>query len=210
MQRVMASVLNAGTDPFHLMDCIYVQKPGELQLNHVLLLHGGADISPSIYNQQPNDFCFAERTPSARDLLEMAFIAQALKMNLPIIGICRGAQLLCAMDGGSLVQHIVGHAANGNHTIQDTRTKEYYRANSAHHQMMKPKTNNGNLVLAICPEKVMGYEEGEVPQQFSCCPEIVYFPNMRGLGIQGHPEWMPGSNFTKYCASLINNFLLKD
>lgn len=210
MQRVIASAMYAGCDPFHLMDSDCISNPRDLQQNHVLLLHGGADISPSIYKQSPNEYCYAERTPGYRDLIEMALVEQALKMDLPIIGICRGAQLLCAMDGGTLVQHIVGHGHNGNHSIQDTRTKKYYRANTAHHQMMKPKQDNGNLVLAICPDELIGYEEDGNPQRFDCCPEIVYFPHMRGIGIQGHPEWMPHSEFTKYCATLINDFILKD
>ena len=40
-------------------------------------------------------------------------------------------------------------------------------------------------------------------------PEVVYFPQLNALGIQGHPEWMGNGNpFVQYCTSLINSLLL--
>lgn len=211
MKRVMASALYNNVDPFALMDSKLVRKPSDLTLDCVLLLHGGADISPSIYGQQPNDYCYADRTPDGRDLAELALIEQARKMGLPIVGLCRGAQLLCAVDGGTLVQHITNHSSSGNHSIRDTRVPDkYYKSNSAHHQMMQPLAGVGNIVLADIQQDVVGYGENNICKIYNSCPEIVYFPRLRAIGIQGHPEWMPGSIFTQYCASLIKEFLLED
>jgi len=210
MKRIVASALYSNEDPFHMHESLSVKHPEELTKENILLLHGGADISPSLYKEKANSFCYASNKLSERDRLEVALVAQALALNLPIIGICRGAQLLCAMDGGTLIQHVVGHAEYGGHIIQDTLTKKYYRANSAHHQMMQPLADRGNQILAICPEPLVGYGENNQPKKYASCPEIVYFPHMRGIGIQGHPEWMPHSEFTLYCAELINKYILKD
>lgn len=67
-----------------------------------LLLTGGEDINPDIYNRvfdslrcdTPNDY---------RDSIEMALIGKALKLKLPIMGICRGHQMLNVYFGGSLI-----------------------------------------------------------------------------------------------------------
>jgi putative glutamine amidotransferase len=75
-----------------------------------LLLAGGADIDPSAYG--------AERHPKTtntrpdRDRAEIALARRALERDLPLLGICRGMQLLNVALGGTLVQHLpddVGH-----------------------------------------------------------------------------------------------------
>jgi len=210
MKYTMASVGWRSTDPFDLMDSIPVTHPNQIERHHVLLLHGGEDISPSIYNQEPNEFCFAPRKPSRRDTLEIACVEQAVKMGLPIVGICRGAQLICALDGGSLCQHIVGHSQNGGqHHLYDPVTKEILcKSNTAHHQMMIPKP--GNVILAQTQEKFRGFGENEEVTEYTTCPEIVWFPEMRAIGIQGHPEWLPKSKFTQLCGEFITKYLLKD
>ena len=78
----------------------------ELRDNHVLILHGGGDISPALYNKPVAPRGGGYYKPSHRDQQEWMFIKEAVKQNIPIVGICRGAQMLCAFDGGELVQHI--------------------------------------------------------------------------------------------------------
>jgi len=77
-----------------------------------LCLAGGEDVEPSRYGAVP-----APQTESAdprRDALELALIATARERDLPILGICRGFQVLNVAYGGSLVQHVDGHReANG-------------------------------------------------------------------------------------------------
>lgn len=204
------SALYKSDDPFAIFDSVDgVIYPHQLKEGGVLLLHGGADISPAIYGQKANKFCHADNTLSHRDTQEVALVKRALELNMPIIGICRGAQLLCAMDGGILVQHLVNHGG-GNHPITDGRSVTKYESNSAHHQMLKPNKKHNNVILAMAETYVNGYEEDEVLREYDHVPEIVYFPKMNAIGIQGHPEWMPKSDFTKYCASLIQEFLIKD
>ena len=207
---ILCQALYEGADPFAMFDSTFgATSPDQLTKDCALLLHGGEDISPSIYNEKTNSHCFARDTPSKRDKVEMAFVQRALELNIPIIGICRGAQLLCAMDGGSLVQHIVGHVG-GNHPITLVDTHEKIRANSAHHQMLKLNKKHKNILLAISEDPVRGIGENDVEKEYDHVPEIVYFPKMNALGIQGHPEWMPNSVFTQKCAEYIKKFLIKE
>lgn len=204
--KILQNALRWSNDPFALFRIVEVaQTPDKLSPDGVLLLHGGEDISPSIYGEDPIDQCHADRQPSPRDLQEMELLQQAVKMGIPIIGICRGAQLLCAMDGGKLWQHSTGHQG-GNHAIFDTTDGEGYVTNSAHHQIMRPLVHN--LTLAVCNETVDVWDESGKPQKIERTPEIVFFPHLNAIGIQGHPEWNPNARFVSYCARLIETFLL--
>ncbi|MFH8749968.1 gamma-glutamyl-gamma-aminobutyrate hydrolase family protein [Streptomyces rimosus] len=73
-----------------------------------LVIAGGPDVEPVRYGADPDP-----RTgPPARDrdIWELALIDAALQARLPLLGICRGMQLLNVALGGTLVQHIDGHA----------------------------------------------------------------------------------------------------
>jgi len=206
--KVLYNALRPGYDPFQIFQKVETAyTPQDLTANGVLLLHGGEDISPSIYGQEPIDQCYASREPAPRDVKEMALVEQAVKMGIPIIGLCRGAQLICAMDGGSLYQHCVGHAG-GDHSLFDVETEEGYVTNSAHHQVMRPREHN--KIIAISQKDVMVWETSDTAIKVSAIPEIVFFPYFKALAIQGHPEWNPNPRFVQYCTSLIKNYLLKD
>jgi len=112
-----------------------VFEPEDLvNTNSILILHGGEDISPAIYGQTPSKYTRAGRKLSQRDKHEVALAEQAIKLGIPIFGICRGAQLACAIAGGSLVQHVENHITSGHNIV--TATGETYKTSSCHHQMM--------------------------------------------------------------------------
>jgi putative glutamine amidotransferase len=69
-----------------------------------LLLAGGSDIDPGAYGaaREPT----TDHTTPARDSLELALTRGALERDLPILGICRGLQLLNVVRGGTLIQHL--------------------------------------------------------------------------------------------------------
>ncbi|NGN64298.1 gamma-glutamyl-gamma-aminobutyrate hydrolase family protein [Streptomyces sp. A7024] len=72
-----------------------------------LVVAGGPDVEPGRYGASPE-----ERTgPPApeRDAWELALIEAALERELPLLGICRGSQLLNVACGGTLLQHLDGH-----------------------------------------------------------------------------------------------------
>ena len=69
-----------------------------------LLISGGADVSPSVYKEEKLPCC-GENAP-ARDLLESWCVNYAMQRRLPILGICRGLQILNCVLGGALYQDI--------------------------------------------------------------------------------------------------------
>jgi putative glutamine amidotransferase len=78
-----------------------------------LLLAGGADVDPRSYGARPHEQTAG--TWPERDRFEVALAQRALQRGMPVLGICRGMQLLNVAAGGTLVQHlpdVVGHEAH--------------------------------------------------------------------------------------------------
>ena len=69
-----------------------------------LVMCGGWDIEPSRYGQETSDKI--EETDSLRDETEMTLLGTALELDMPVLGICRGAQMVNVHLGGTLHQHI--------------------------------------------------------------------------------------------------------
>jgi len=69
-----------------------------------LVIAGGPDVDPARYDEPPHPETGAPRT--RRDAWELALLAAALDRDLPVLGICRGAQLFNVARGGSLIQHL--------------------------------------------------------------------------------------------------------
>ena len=163
-----------------------VTTPDQLNNAKALILWGGEDIATSLYGEQPV-YSFSSWGLSRRDSIERDLVWSAVDLGIPILGICRGAQLLCALDGGKLWQHVDGHAGS-NHSVE-LMSGEIIKTNSLHHQMMRPKSHNMVMgwskdVLSPVKCSELGEHRTDEPE-----PEIVYFPHMKALGIQGHPEY---------------------
>lgn len=69
-----------------------------------LLLAGGGDVLPEFYGQSAT--ALVQGVDRARDLTEIALVQAALERGMPLLSICRGAQLLCIAAGGTLHQDI--------------------------------------------------------------------------------------------------------
>lgn len=79
-----------------------------------LVICGGADVDPERYGEQPHPRT-ANWRPD-RDAWEAALIGAADRAGVPILGVCRGMQLMAAVAGGRLDQHTpdtVGHEGHG-------------------------------------------------------------------------------------------------
>ena len=160
--------------------------PDDLDSSHKLLIvHGGEDISPSIYGEKP---CVTDATPepSDRDLIEIATIKRAWELKIPVFGICRGAQLLCAMLGGSLYQDAPHHAGGQHWLILQDGTKLW--TNSVHHQMMIP-SKEGKVLAHAGKHKARRWKKDTWVTEEIFEPEVVLYQDSRSLAIQGHPEW---------------------
>lgn len=203
-----------GTGRFTPFDQVYQQaiqvEPEDIKAGKVdgLVIWGGADISPCIYGQKAAKWCGAGDEMSMRDAVEVAVVAEAIKQGVPIIGVCRGAQLVCAMAGGKLVQHVNHHS--GDHLIT-TKDGMKLVTNSYHHQMMYPFDVKHDLIAWTTDNRATIYmgETGEMDEMNDKVePEVVYFPEIKALGIQGHPEFLdPEDEFVMYSNQLVREYL---
>src|SRR5678815_3219496 len=98
----------------------------------LVVFTGGADVSPAFYGEpkHPKTSCAAYR-----DYEESAAFETANAHRIPMLGICRGAQLVCALSGGRLIQHQENPYSR--HPILTIDGSEYIMT-SCHHQAMFP------------------------------------------------------------------------
>lgn len=163
-----------------------------------IVVQGGVDLCPETYGEDHLD---QEKWPGdkARDIYELDVIDYAFKNKIPILGICRGFQLLNAYFGGTLYQDIDTEIGTpiyhynkpiydeNNHSVQflddSLLANEIYcnidriqQVNSIHHQAVK-KLGNNLVVEAICPtDNIIEAFRYDSKHQF------VY-------GVQWHPEF---------------------
>lgn len=194
-------------DPFGLFDkVVHVVDACQIKQGDCLILWGGEDIATEIYGQTPNKYVYSHKK-SARDILEIDMVNHCIANDIPIIGICRGAQLLCALAGGSLAQHIDGHGQSHNITLHDEQDT-VIRCNSSHHQMMLPPAS---AVVLATDSACLGIDEHNKAIKYPRSVEVVWFPTILALGIQPHPEWTSSpKEFNDYCVRKIKQYILKD
>lgn len=158
----------------------------------LIVFTGGEDICPSMYGEE-NIASYG--CNSHRDHYEKLWFMYAKSYKIPMVGICRGMQLFTVMQGGSLLQHIDGHGGKSHyiHTIDDTEVP----VNSLHHQVCIPYSpKEGKYVGELLAWSHAGSNwEGsdhteKVFQDMGCVPEAIWYPEIKALGVQFHPEMM--------------------
>ncbi len=162
----------------------YLPAP-EPERYDALLLSGGGDVAPARYGEE-NTACF--RVDEARDEAEFRLIDAFLRAGKPILGICRGHQVLNVYFGGSLVQHLpgaekhtptpAGDGVHRTHALAGSFPAELYGAefpvNSAPHQGI------GRLAPEL--EAVQWAEDGVI--------EACRHRSLPVWSVQWHPERM--------------------
>lgn len=191
-----AAVERAGGEPI-AMDAREYRGDLDLAAYDGLLTTGGVDVDPARYDE-PRD-PDTEPSSAARDEAEFALTRAALDLDVPLLAICRGFQLLNVVAGGTLHQHLVdlephrprrdgdsGPWESGWHGVEVAPGSLLARlsgatslhVNSRHHQAVTPaRLAPGVLATART-------DEGGVP-----VIEAIEIPGRTfALGVQWHPE----------------------
>lgn len=158
-----------------------------------LLLTGGPDVDPGLYGEEPIEQCGPIQM--IRDELEYRLLDKALEGDMPILGVCRGSQILNVYLGGTLYQDLSAQLTESiNHAMEPPFEVPCHKVvleegeplhvllgvedipvNSIHHQAIK----------RVAPELVplARSKDGVI--------EGVWMPGKRFVwGVQWHPEWI--------------------
>lgn len=133
----------------------------------LICMEGGADVDPALYGEKLHPKTYIKQT---KDIVSLGILNVALLMNIPVVGICRGHQIMCVQQGGKMKQHIEGHCRAHMLTVEG----QEYEVSSAHHQEAIP---------ALSEEYIIRADDG------TC--EVVLYPDKKWLGFQPHPEYHP-------------------
>lgn len=158
----------------------------------IIIFTGGEDVDPSLYGASKIAETYSNIT---RDKYETEMFNK-IKPNQLVVGVCRGSQFLCVMNGGLLCQDVYGHAIWGTHII--TNGDMGYDITSTHHQMQCPYNLNDkdyDVLYYAYNGDDFNYEgiEEYSESMYSRNPEIVLYHKdkmPKCLAIQGHPEVM--------------------
>jgi gamma-glutamyl-gamma-aminobutyrate hydrolase PuuD len=164
---------------------LFFEHPEQFKL---MVLTGGEDVNPALYGHKNKLSHFNPR----RDNRELQMFDQAQKYDIPIAGICRGMQMLCVLTGGTLFQHVNGHAIRGMHLIDGTTIKAPFDVTSLHHQMVNLNPSESEVLAWAMPRRSREYygDGGEQVAAPVCEVEAAYFKGIRAVAVQYHPEMM--------------------
>ena len=161
-----------------------------LDLLDGLILAGGVDVGPATYGAEPGPR--TDVPNEERDAFELALTRRAFEREIPVLGICRGMQLMNVAAGGTLIQHVpdvVGHEGHreqlGVFTDHDVRLEDgSLAARAAGEAVHRTKSHHHQGVDEL--------GEGFVVTGWSATdelPEAIEVPGRRfALGVQWHPE----------------------
>lgn len=182
------AITSAGAIPVVVAHTDPADVPGLLERFDGLVLPGGGDIDPLSYGEEPgSDALYGIRPES--DLFEMALVLEAKKQSIPVLGICRGLQIVNVAFGGTLHQDLPDHPQDlaGRAFAGHYRTRiesgsrlrgivdtDELVINSLHHQGVKD-LGRGLRVAATATDGVVESIEA-------------IDPNWRMVAVQWHPE----------------------
>jgi putative glutamine amidotransferase len=188
------AVQRAGGIPLLLPpDASAIDAPDTLlDMLDALVLAGGADVDPASYGAEPHET--TTHTVPERDAFEFALARRAMERDMPLLGICRGMQVMNVARGGSLTQHLpddyghhdhrrsLGSFADSDHDVRLAHdslaaraVREELHGTKSHHHQGLERIGEGL--------EVTGWAT------IDDLPEAIELPGNRfALGVQWHPE----------------------
>jgi putative glutamine amidotransferase len=170
-----------------------------------LVLQGGADVSPGTYGEQPRSPEWAG--DRLRDVYEIELVHEFIEAGKPVLGICRGAQLINVAFGGSLHQDIPSHRSDDyekhRHAIRFEPGSRLAR--------LYPRIDNP-AVSSIHHQSIKALGRGLRVEAWSEPDGMVEAIRAEGksyvVGVQWHPEFHPpGDAATLDSAPILDEFL---
>ena len=168
-----------------------------LDLLDGLILAGGRDVDPGAYGAEPHPA--TDASGPERDRFELALARRAMERDLPLLGICRGMQVMNVARGGTLVQDLPEHLGHDAHrrTVGTFDGNDHpvhlaagsLAARAAGEQRHDTLSHHHQGVGAVAEGlRVSGWSEQDE------LPEAIEDPERRFvLGVQWHPEADPAS-----------------
>jgi gamma-glutamyl-gamma-aminobutyrate hydrolase PuuD len=155
-----------------------------------VVFSGGADVDPRLYGEVAIEGAHVHPDFNA-DKKDLDLYMFAKERNLPMIGICRGAQFINVVHGGTLQQHITGHAGiahkvylwNGN----------VAEVNSYHHQSIVLPSSGVGISRASTIHPYGKEEEAKFNNSEYNEIEAAYYASTHSIGVQWHPEIKDGT-----------------
>lgn len=161
-----------------------------------VLLTGGVDVDPKTYGEPRHAMC--DHSDAARDWTEMTLIRWALEDHKPILGVCRGIQVINVACGGSLHQHLADDRPEGiKHDYFPTAT-HYTRDYLAHRVRVEQGSRLGDIlgaseveVNSMHHQGIKRLAAGLRPSAFAPDGLVEGVEGVNGqylIGVQWHPE----------------------
>lgn len=167
-----------------------------------LLFPGGGDITPAFFGQRDHG---SRSIDTELDILQLQALDYGIHSGLPILGICKGMQLINVGLGGSIIQDLPTAdrhrylEADQYHlcvNLPGSCLQQLYGdtmlINSAHHQGLG-KLGKGLQVISLCP--------------FDQCIEAIRHETLPIIGLQWHPERLDPAQTSVTGAALLSYFL---
>jgi putative glutamine amidotransferase len=202
-------IVAAGGIPFIIPDCLSKKEVQKLPaLLSGVLLSGGGDVDPAFFGEEPLPAC--GKIAPERDAFEIELVRMCLAENLPVLGICRGAQIINIAAGGDIYQDINTQLKG---SLQHNQKAPYWAPT---HNIMIQK---GTLLEAILGEKSI--RVNSFHHQSVRNPAPGFFVSARSgdgvieaiestthpfaIGVQCHPEgmWERDLRFLELFRSLV-------
>lgn len=175
-----------------------------------LVLCGGVDINPSFYDEQIDG---AKNINKELDEIEFSLLKAFVEAGKPVLGICRGCQLINIFFGGTLYQDIVNakeHSSSECDLVHNAKAEkgsviaelygEFFPINSAHHQAIKKLGDNLKITMLSEDETVIeGIEHTSLPIiAVQWHPERMCFEKQR-------PDTVDGAKIFEHFVSICKN-----